>query len=221
MPSDSRGFIPSSSEDALRRRVKVELRKRMRGLRNTLPAVACRDRSAKIVERLASLAPVAGARSVALFWPIEARHEVDLRSLDATLRERGARVAYPALVDEGRAMVFRFVDRPDAMVESPMGLREPAETEPTAARGEIDVIVVPALAIDPRGHRIGYGGGYYDRALGSHAPPAFTVGVAYEFQLLAEIPDREGDVTVAWVVTDARSERAEPPDPARPTAPTR
>jgi 5-formyltetrahydrofolate cyclo-ligase len=223
MPSERHGFIPSSAEDALRRRVKVELRKRMRGLRNTLPASACNERSAKIVGRLASLEAMAKARSVALFWPMEARHEVDLRALDATLRERGVRIAYPAVLDEGRSMTFRFASGVDTMVESPMGLREPAETEPVAAPGEIDVIVVPALAIDPRGHRIGYGAGYYDRALGSHTPPAVTIGVAYEFQLLAEIPDTEGDVAVGWVVTDARSEKAEPQASLhpQPTAPTR
>ena len=83
--------------------------------------------------------------------------------------------------------------------------------------------MVPALALDPRGHRIGYGGGYYDRTLGVYAPPAFTVGVAYEFQLMAEIPNSEGDATVGWIVTDARSEKTEAPSPIPPlpTTPTR
>ncbi len=209
MPDDHHGFIPSSAEDVLRRRVKAELRKRMRGLRNTLPASACRERSTRIVERLAGTDAIRSARAVALFWPIEARHEVDVRPLAATLRARGARVAYPAVVDEGRAMIFRFAGSDDAMVEGPMGVLEPAEGQPAAPPGEIDAIVVPALAIDPRGHRIGYGAGYYDRALGAHAPPAVTIGVAYEFQLLAEIPNTEGDVALDWIVTDSRCEKAE------------
>src|SRR5581483_11137056 len=106
---DRHGFIPSSAEDLLRRRVKAELRKRMRGLRKAMPAQACAARSARIVDALASLEVLAGARAVALFWPIEERHEVDLRPLDARLRARGVRVAYPGVDPETGAMAFRFV----------------------------------------------------------------------------------------------------------------
>lgn len=210
MPSDHHGFIPSSAEDLLRRRVKAELRKRMRGLRSTLPASARAERSGKIVERLATLEPLATARAVALFWPIEERREVDLRALDPVLRARGVRVAYPGVDPETRAMTFRFVARPDAMQEQGLGFREPAPSEPEAAPGELDAIVVPALAVDPRGHRIGYGAGYYDRTLTRFVPPATAVAVAFDFQLVAEAPETEGDVPVAWVVTDARAMRAEP-----------
>jgi len=189
----------------LRLRVKTELRKRMRGLRKTLPASACAERSARIVGRLLELEPLAGARAVALFWPIEERHEVDLRALDARLRERGVRVAYPAVDPETGAMTFRFVEHPDAMLEQGFGFREPAMREPEAAPGDVDVVVVPALAVDPRGHRIGYGAGYYDRTLPRFVPPAISVAVAFDFQLVAELPDTEHDVTAQWIVTDART----------------
>jgi 5-formyltetrahydrofolate cyclo-ligase len=209
MPSDHHGFIPSSAEDLLRRRVKAELRKRMRGLRKALPASACAERSARIVERLTALEPMAGARSVALFWPIEERHEVDLRALDARLRARGARVAYPAVDPETHAMTFRFVVDPEAMRIEGLGVREPSAEAPAADPGALDVIVVPALAADPRGHRIGYGAGHYDRALPRFAPPAVTVTVIFDFQLVAEAPATEGDVPAAWIVSDARALRAE------------
>ena len=181
----------------------------MRGLRKALPVTACTARSEKIAERLASLEPIAGARAVALFWPIEERHEVDLRPLDARLRSRGARVAYPGVDPETGAMAFRFVADPDAMEEQGFGFREPSPRAPEAAPGELDVIVVPALAADPRGHRIGYGAGYYDRTLPRFAPPAVGVTVAFDFQLVAEVPSTEGDVEVDWIVTDARALRAE------------
>ncbi|HEY2515968.1 MAG TPA: 5-formyltetrahydrofolate cyclo-ligase, partial [Polyangiaceae bacterium] len=149
------GFIPSSAEDLLRRRVKGELRKRMRGLRKALPSSACAARSEKIAERLAGLEPVASASRVALFWPIEERHEVDLRGLDRRLRERGATVAYPAVDPESGALVFRSVATPEAMEVQGFGFREPSPREPEAS--DLEVVVVPALAADPRGHRIGYG----------------------------------------------------------------
>ena len=194
-----------SAEEQLRHRVKGELRKRMRGLRKTLPASACAERSSRIVERLSALPLVVQARSVALFWPIEERHEVDLRALDARLRERGARVAYPAVDPETRVMTFRFVQDTSSMLEQGFGFREPIQDAPEAAPGALDVIVVPALAVDPTGQRLGYGVGYYDRALPGFAPPAVTVAVAFDFQLLAELPFTATDVPVAWVVTDTRT----------------
>jgi 5-formyltetrahydrofolate cyclo-ligase len=100
-------------------------------------------------------------------------------------------------------MTFRFVDDTATLEERGLGFREPdpAAEEATA----LDVIIVPALQIDGRGHRIGYGGGFYDRALPRFAPPAVTVGVAFDFQLIAEVPVTDGDVALAFVVTDART----------------
>src|SRR5512140_2587136 len=119
------GFIPSSQEELLRHRVKGEIRKRMRGLRQTAPADACAARSARIAERLLALPSLAGATSVALFWPLVERHEVDLRAVDAALRARGVRVAYPAADVDTGALAFRFVDAPEAMIEAAFGVREP------------------------------------------------------------------------------------------------
>jgi 5-formyltetrahydrofolate cyclo-ligase len=198
-----------AADEVLRQRVKIELRKRMRALRKTLPASACAERSARIVDRLRALDPIVRARSVALFWPIEERHEVDLRGLDATLRAGGARIAYPAVDRETGAMTFQFVDDPGAMLEQGLGFCEPPPHAPQAEPGALDAIVVPALAVDPRGHRIGYGAGYYDRTLPAHAPPAVAVAVAFDFQLVAEIGATSRDVRVAWIVTDARTLAAE------------
>jgi 5-formyltetrahydrofolate cyclo-ligase len=208
-----RPALAPSHEAILRARVKSELRKRMRGLRAALPASACAERSSRIVTRLLDLDELARARAVALFWPLESRREVDLRPLDAALRGRGARVAYPAVDHDGRAMAFRFVDDLAQLTEADalpgVGLREPSADAPLAARGELEVIVVPALAVDPAGHRIGYGGGYYDATLPRFVPPAIAVAVAFDFQLLAEAPVTDGDVPVGWIVTDARTLRAE------------
>jgi 5-formyltetrahydrofolate cyclo-ligase len=209
MAPDRHDFVASSAEDLLRERVKVEIRKRMRGLRKTMPQSACAARSARIVQRLAALAPIAHAHAVALFWPIEERHEVDLRSLDESLRERGARVAYPWVDPETRAMTFRFVAHPGAMQEQGFGFREPAASDTEASPGELEAIVVPALAVDPRGHRVGYGAGYYDRTLPRFVPPAVSVAVAFDFQLVPETPRTDADVSVTWIVTDAREMAAE------------
>jgi 5-formyltetrahydrofolate cyclo-ligase len=184
-------------------KVKAELRKRIRGVRRTTPAEACAERSAKIVTRLEAHEAVAGARGVALFWPIEARHEVDLRALDASLRARGVKVAYPAIDPETGDMTLRWVEDPSTLEEQGYGFGEPPRDAPEAT--ELDVVVVPAIAADPTGHRIGYGAGYYDRTLPRYAPPATTIIVAYDWQLVAEVPATEGDVRCGWVVTDVRT----------------
>jgi 5-formyltetrahydrofolate cyclo-ligase len=190
------GFIPSSEEDMLRRRVKAEIRKRIRGLRATTPASACQARSVAIVARLEP--HMTG--TVALFWPIVERREIDLRPLDATLRARGHLLVYPAIDPETREMSFRRVDDTKMLEERGLGFCEPP---PEAPEVDPDVIVVPAIAVDPRGYRIGYGAGFYDRTLPRY-PRAKKIGVAYDFQLLAEVPNTEGDVAVDLVVTDTR-----------------
>jgi 5-formyltetrahydrofolate cyclo-ligase len=192
--------IDAEAEVVLRRRAKAALRQRARALRNTIPRSAILERSRRLVERLLELLEVASAGSVALFYPIEGRNEVDLTSLDAALRGRGARLAYPAIDPETRVMTFRFVDDVEALEERGFGFREPSAGAEEA--GRLDVVVVPALQIDGRGHRIGYGAGYYDRTLPRFAPPAVAIGVAFDFQLVAEVPITEGDVAVSVVVTD-------------------
>jgi 5-formyltetrahydrofolate cyclo-ligase len=192
--------IDPSVEVELRYRAKAALRQRARALRNSIPAGAIADRSARIAARCEALPCVAGARTVALFWPIEGRNEVDLRDLDARLRAQHKRVAYPAIDGVTRVMTFRFVDDPAAMEERGLGFREPDASAPEAVA--LDVVLVPALQIDGRGHRIGYGAGFYDRTLPRFAPPAVSVGLAFSFQLIAEVPVTEGDIPVALVVTD-------------------
>jgi 5-formyltetrahydrofolate cyclo-ligase len=195
---------PLPPDDVLRLRVKAEIRKRLRGLRKTTPSSACAERSTRIVEHLAGLEPIRVARTVALFWPIEEKHEVDLRPLDASLRARAVRVAYPTVLESGE-MVFRFVSDPGSMEDHPLGFRAPSDA--SARADQLDVIVVPAIALDPTGQRIGYGAGFYDRALASHSR-ATTVGVVYDFQLIPEVAATSADVPVHWVVTDRRTLRS-------------
>lgn len=198
--------IDADAETVLRRQAKAVLRKRARALRITIPASAIQERSQRIVAALLKIPEIAGARAVALFYPIEGRNEVDLRPLDAELRAKGAKIAYPTIDQESRVMSFRFVTETEAMEERGFGFREPAADAEIVS--SLDVVVVPALQIDGSGHRIGYGAGYYDRTIPRYCPPAIAIGVAFDFQLVAEVPVTEGDVAVSMVVTDQRVFRA-------------
>lgn len=190
-------------EEFLRIKVKAELRKRLRGVRKAMPASAAAERSTKIIATLEAHPAVVAAKTIALFWPIEVRKEVDLRPFDASLRKRGVRIAYPAIDPETDVMTMRFVDDLAGLEEQGYGFAEPPPDAPHAA--ELDVVIVPAIAVDPTGHRIGYGAGYYDRTIPKYAPPAVTIAVAYDWQLVAEVPATEHDVKLAWVVTDTRT----------------
>ena len=202
---------PSTDVDTLLRyKAKAVLRQRARNLRSTIPIEAIAQRSAAIVERLSGMEELLAARSVALFYPMERRHEVDLRALDATLRARGVRVAYPR-IDGGdeadspiaqQKMSFRFTDAIADLAERGQIYLEPAGTAEVAT--ELDVILVPALQVDGRGHRIGYGAGFYDRTIPRFSPPAKTIIVAFDFQLIAEVPVTDGDVACGMIVTDKR-----------------
>jgi 5-formyltetrahydrofolate cyclo-ligase len=183
-------------------RAKNELRKRARALRNTVPQSAIAERSAKIQSRLEKLPQMQAAKKIALFWPIEGRNEVDLRAFSKSLQNQGVSVAFPSIDPTSRIMTFRFPTDPEKMEERGLGFQEPAYEDQEAT--ELDVIIVPALGLDTSGNRLGYGAGYYDRTLPRFCPPATSIAVAFDFQLLVEVPTTEGDVPVDVVLTDER-----------------
>jgi 5-formyltetrahydrofolate cyclo-ligase len=188
----------------LRARAKAQLRQRMRALRKALPASALALRSEAIGKRLLAVPAITRARSVALFWPITGKSEVDLRSVDHSLRERGLTLFYPYMTPNaaGFETGFRRVDAAALLSDRGRGFAEPPAEAPRAERGEIDVVVVPALAVANTGHRIGYGLGFYDATLPDYCPPATSIVVAFGFQLLAELPTAEHDFRCDVVVTD-------------------
>lgn len=109
---------------------------------------------------------------------------------------------------------FHEVDPGDetALAPGPYGLREPVPSALEIAVENIDVMLLPGLAFDRAGRRLGYGGGYYDEAAGKlrAAGRGFLVGVAYDFQLVDRCPAGEADVGVDCVVTDRQVVRCAP-----------
>jgi 5-formyltetrahydrofolate cyclo-ligase len=197
-------FDPET-ETFLRRQAKAQLRKSRRALRNSIPESARVARSQRIVERVTADPVFTAAQRVALFWPMLDRNEVDVRPIDRAARDQGKLVAYPLLKDDGD-MVLLLAD-PSELDERGHGFAEPREDAAPVAIDEKLLVVVPALAVDLSGQRIGYGKGYYDRLLTRIAPPAFALAVAYDFEVVAEVPVTEGDYPVDMVVTDVQSFR--------------
>lgn len=193
-------------------RAKKQIRQRMKALRGGHTDATLRTRSERLVARLLEAAAVEHARSVALFWPMAGRGEVDLRPLDVELRGRGVRLFYPfmdPLPLGGFVTGFREVTSAEELQDRGRGFLEPSPDAPVADRGDVDVVLVPALAADLRGHRVGYGAGYYDATLSDVSPPATTIIVVYQFQMMAELPIEPHDVPCSWIFTDERSYSAE------------
>lgn len=196
---------------AISERAKRQIRQRMRVTRQAHPPTAVAARSVQICERLLALPVVASARTVALFAPLVERREVDLSSLDQALRARGVALYYPFLdpTPNGYRTGFRKVERPEDLATRSQPFPEPLPNAPEAARGDVDVVLVPALAVAADGHRIGYGMGYYDATLPDVSPPATSIVVAFDFQLLSELPHEPHDRSCDWVVTDRREIRVD------------
>jgi 5-formyltetrahydrofolate cyclo-ligase len=194
----------SQDLSAIGLRVRDQVRARMRATRRAIGPAAAAARSERIVSALLSLAVVENARAVGLFWPRTSHAEVDLRPLDRQLRERGVSIYYPFMdpKEQGFVTGFRRVLGVEELAERGRGFAEPAPGASVALRGDLDLLIVPALAATPDGHRLGYGSGFYDVTLPDLRPPALAVIVLYSFQLLAELPTLEHDVACDVVVTD-------------------
>ncbi|OLP61170.1 5-formyltetrahydrofolate cyclo-ligase [Xaviernesmea oryzae] len=134
------------------------------------------------------------------FWPI--RSEADIRPLLEALRQRGARIALPVVLDR-QTIVFREV-LPDApVVKTGFGSYGPGPEAPEVAP---EILLLPLSAFDAEGHRIGYGGGYYDRAIErlSAAGSAPTlIGVAFAIQEVASVPAEAHDRAMNAVLTES------------------
>ncbi|MGB8331200.1 MAG: 5-formyltetrahydrofolate cyclo-ligase [Polyangiales bacterium] len=188
-----------SAEHGLRQRAKLALRSQMRAVRAALPESACDARSEAITERMLSLEELDQAVTILAFASI--RNEVRTRPTMEAAWVRGKRVALPRVV--GDELQLHVVHPDTELVEGSFSVPEPPESAERVGPEEVDFALIPALAVDPRGFRIGYGGGYYDRLL-PLLEQARTCVLAYDFQLISEVPELPFDVAVDLIVTDER-----------------
>jgi 5-formyltetrahydrofolate cyclo-ligase len=191
----------AEAERVLRVRAKQFMRERIRTLRRALPRDAAAARSAALCSRLLELPAFAAARCVVGY--VAFGKEADPSGVLARAHALGKRVGLVRVEDE-QTLGARIYQPGDELEQSERGLLEPAARAPALADDEIELIVVPALGLDERGHRLGYGGGFYDRYL-PRLHNAHRVAIAYDFQLLFVIPNTEQDVRVHCIVTDRRS----------------
>jgi len=156
-------------------------------------------------ERLAALPVFASAGTISGFVAIQ--NEIDPAAALAAAGRRGAVVALPRVSHGVPRLRFHRAQASDTLVPGPFGLAEPAATAPEVDAEGIDLMLVPGLAFDLAGRRVGYGKGYFDEVAAriKGKGRGLLVGLAYDFQIVDRCPAGEGDVSVDWIVTDRRA----------------
>lgn len=164
--------------------------------------VSARERaSAEAALNLLGLPELAGARVVLAYVALPA--EIDPLAAVSAMRSHGVTIAYPRVESPG-VLGAHVIGSEAELVAGPFGLSEPREQAPRTTLDLIDAVIVPGVAFDERGMRLGYGGGYYDRLLPQLRPDCPRIGLAFDEQILAQIPAEEHDVAVDLIVTPTR-----------------
>ena len=134
--------------------------------------------------------------------------EADPAPLIGLLRANGYPIALPRVVKKGEKLAFHLYAPGAALIPGVFGLSQPGKDWPEAVP---DVLIVPLLAFDARGMRLGYGGGFYDRTLADlrASRNVLAVGFAFAGQEVEDVPHRESDEPLDWVVTEAGTRRFE------------
>jgi len=190
---------------------KALLRAEMRRRRQVFRAAFEGDAGRRILANFLTIADDAGARpgaAVSAYWPVG--DEVDVRPLLSHLHGVGAECLLPVVVAPGRPLVFRRW-RPGLPLDAgPLGTLQPAADAEAAAPA---VLLVPLLAFDRRGYRLGQGGGYYDRTLSGlrDGGRVAAIGVGWSCQEVDDVPHGPTDARLDWIVTEQTAFRIAPP----------
>ncbi|WP_207539560.1 5-formyltetrahydrofolate cyclo-ligase [Sabulicella rubraurantiaca] len=174
-------------------------RERLIARRLLVPREERKVRDGIITDHLFSLmvdATQSAPRTLGFFRPFKG--EFDPRPLARQLHHRCIRLALPVVVERGRPVIFREWRPGAAMVPDLWDI-------PIPARGETllpDILLVPLVGFDGCGHRLGYGGGYYDRTLAAMAPKPIAIGVGFEMSRLGTIYPQPHDIPMDLVITE-------------------
>jgi 5-formyltetrahydrofolate cyclo-ligase len=166
--------------------------------RDALPA-AERAKAAEIIATRPFPVAMNAGMIVSGFMPLKT--EINPLPLMRSLAAQGARLALPAIDGRGKPLIMRAFAFGDELASGQWGIREPKADTPDVAP---DVLLVPLLAFDRTGHRIGYGAGYYDMTIaGLRAmKPVVAVGIAFAAQEIGEVPVTPRDARLDLVLTE-------------------
>ena len=176
---------------------KEDIRKRLLNIRRYLSREEVLEMSRNIKERLFALSEYKSCKVVMFYIA----HDNEVETREMIIESLHSKKVLIPCTSLERNMIYPVeIENLDDLERGAFGILEPRNKK--IYRGDIDVIIVPGIAFDPRGYRIGYGKGFYDRFLiGTNA---LKIGIAYDFQIVNRIPEDENDVPVDMIVSEKR-----------------
>ncbi len=181
--------------------MKKELRKKYLDIRSAIPTDVHAKKSQQIFDSLQTTEAYRSAKTVMIF--LDFRGEVLTRPIINALLDAGKTVALPVVNFDTMELILVRIDSLDNLVECKYGIMEPVVTEDnTMEPDEFDLILAPGAVFDPRGYRIGYGGGFYDKMLSKLTTPTQVIGLAFSEQMIDEVPHESFDQPLDAIVTD-------------------
>ncbi|HXX56106.1 MAG TPA: 5-formyltetrahydrofolate cyclo-ligase [Methanoregula sp.] len=191
--------MPDAPVNADKNSGKNRLRDEARQKKSSLTAKEIEEKSIAICAR--ALPAVRDSAIVMVY--ASKNHEVATSSLIAALLGRGTRVVVPIIERDTCSLRLSYLEDPRVLVESTFSVPEPIGNEIPAEGKELRAVIVPMLAFDTRGNRLGYGAGYYDRFLAKY-PGAMRIGLAFSCQETHSIPWEDDDIRMDIIITENR-----------------
>ncbi|HHB82999.1 MAG TPA: 5-formyltetrahydrofolate cyclo-ligase [Devosia sp.] len=176
---------------------KGNLRKVAAARRAAMGPVDRAEASVRAWENFLEEVDIVSDAKIALYWPMG--HELDCRGLIACLLERDVSVCLPTIVGQGQPLGFRQYRGADNLVPAGLGTQEPPLSAPIIVP---DIVVLPLLAFDRQGNRLGYGGGFYDRTIAGMTNRPLLTGLAFAVQLHDSVPIDQHDERLDLAVTE-------------------
>lgn len=184
-------------------------RRALRARRNSVPTELRAEAAGAVLGSVISICDERGARTVAVYAAIDG--ELDCEPAAERLRRIGCETWYPVVAEAtvnqaGRreaGIEFRRWDGDDARSRGRFGILEPP-IGPESSAVALDIVIVPLVSFDSDGNRLGFGAGYYDRALANDRSRPMTVGLAYDFQELPRWRPAAHDVALDLIITPTR-----------------
>ena len=177
---------------------KSEIRARLKELRITISPETRKNYAANIARRLLALEEITSAGTIFIY--ISTASEVDTHGLIRHFLDQGKTLAVPKIINSSTMIATRFT-RWEDLFPGQLGILTPKGDLPY--EGNIDIAITPGLGFTPKGHRIGYGRGYYDKWFARNKSIK-KIALAYEAQVVNEIPAGKKDIPVDIIVTEQR-----------------
>ena len=183
---------------------KKEIRKRILDKRREMDPGEAVEKSARIFQRIAGLEEFKNAGTIGLYLSFD--NEVDTFGLLGLIKESGKRIVVTYTEPKEVVLIPVYVnDIENDLEEGAWGYLEPkVDKLERACEEDIDFVIVPGVVFDEERNRVGFGKGYYDKYLSRLRDDAFTAAIAYEYQVLDNVPVESHDIKMKIIVTEER-----------------